>query len=357
MASLLLAGYIGCGNLGDDAIMLAFADGIRNFGHECTTLSGRPDDTSRIHGVRAVPRKDFRRIAEEIKDHDALVFPGGSIFQDVTSIGSVLYYSKLVKMAKKAGKKVYMVGQGVGPLNSFLGKMFARQAFNLADQVIVRDPASATTLKELGYRGTPRVSADTAFLLKPPAKDEGSAEFKVGEMRTVGIAPRPLKKGVDVVGITSDFCRMVFQSGAMPVLIGMDTNEDLPLIQQIEDRAGGKIPDLRKLEGPQEVQRRIARMDSVVAMRLHAGILATTVNVPSLMLAYDPKVTAFARQLDIGNAVSLDRLTGARLFELFTAFQKDRERHVKLLETRQVELAKAAAMNVESIAAALADRR
>jgi polysaccharide pyruvyl transferase WcaK-like protein len=175
-------------------------------------------------------------------------------------------------------------------------------------------------------------------------------------MRTVGIAPRPLGKKIDVVGLMSEFCQMLFKSGAMPVLIGMDRHEDLPLIQQIEDRAGGKIPDLRKLEGPQEVQSRLARMDTVVAMRLHAGILAATVQVPALMLAYDPKVSAFARQLDIGNSVPLDRLTGARLFDLYTTFQKDRDRNVKILDGRRHELAKAAAQNVELVAQGLGTR-
>jgi polysaccharide pyruvyl transferase CsaB len=337
--------------------MVAFSDGISKFGHECVSLSGRPEETSRLYGVQSVPRKDFKRISEEIKLADAVVFPGGSIFQDVTSVRSVVYYHRIVKLAKKANKKVFMVGQGVGPLKTMIGRAFAKQAFNMADLVLVRDATSVTTLKDLGYKGVPRVTADTAFLLTARQRSDDSAEFKVGNMRTVGIAPRPLGKGIDVVGIISDFCRLLFQSGAMPVLIGMDKQEDIPLIQAIEDRAGGKIPDLRKVEGPQEVQSRISRMDSVVAMRLHAGILAATVKIPALMLAYDPKVTAFARQLEIAHPVPLEKLTGARLFEQFEAFQKDRERNVQILERKQAELAKQAAGNVEMIAAALAGNR
>ncbi len=356
LASLLLAGYIGCGNLGDDAIMLGFSNGIHRYGHECQVLSGRPEETNRLHGVPAVPRRDFKRIKEAIGESDALVFPGGSIFQDVTSFRSVLYYSRLVKMAKKAGKKVFMVGQGVGPLKTIIGRSFARQAFQSADLIAVRDSASATTLKELGVKHSPRITADCAFLLSAPHRADDSLGFQVGEMKTVGIAARPLGKGHDVVGIISDFCRLLFQSGAMPILLAMDRNEDVPLIQQIEDRAGGKIPDLRKLESPGDIQSRIARMDTIVAVRLHAGILASTVGVPSLMLAYDPKVTAFARQLDIGPAVSMDKLTGARLFDAYTAFQKDRDRNASIVTAKHEELAKAAAQNVELVASAFRAR-
>ena len=96
-----------------------------------------------------------------------------------------------------------------------------------------------------------------------------------------------------------------------------------------------------------QIQARIARMDTVVAMRLHAGILATTVNIPPLMISYDPKVASYSRLLDIGSAVNLDGLTPQRLFETYTAFQKDRERNVKLVERKREEFAKLAGRNIE----------
>ena len=155
MAHLLLSGYFGCGNLGDDAILLGFVEGLKNTPHDLTVLSGNPDDTFRNYGFRSVPRKDMKSVREAIERCDALVYPGGSIFQDVTSFKSVAYYSQLVKWAKGANKKVVLLGQGVGPLTGFLGKGAARSAFNSADAIAVRDPQSLSTLKSLGPKARP----------------------------------------------------------------------------------------------------------------------------------------------------------------------------------------------------------
>lgn len=152
MARILLAGYFGCGNIGDDAILLGIVEGLRHSNHDLAALSGAPEETYRYHGVTAYPRKDFKAIREALEGRDALVFAGGSIFQDTTSLRSVYYYSSLVKEAKKLGKKVLFVGQGVGPLKRFFGKRWAASAFNAADAIVVRDPASASLLNSLGVK-------------------------------------------------------------------------------------------------------------------------------------------------------------------------------------------------------------
>lgn len=331
--------------------MLGFAHIAAQNGHEVAVLSGSPEETSRNYGMTSYPRRDFKQIDLAIAKCDALVFPGGSIFQDVTSVRSVAYYQKLVSAAKKAGKRVFLVGQGVGPLNSFFGKRMAAGAFNDADGISVRDPQSLDTLKALGVRKPIRVGADSSFLMPVRATDEDVVAFSVGNMRTVGIAPRPpVEKKMDVVGLFGEFCRLLYTSGSMPVLMEMDRNEDYELITAIAKNQGGKIPDIRKLTTPMQLQARISRMDFVVAMRLHAGILATGVGVPPLMVSYDPKVTAFSKMLGLGPSLTIDaNLTPQRLMDTFTQFQKDRDRNVKVLEKKREEMTQLATVNYEVV--------
>lgn len=347
MATLLLAGYLGSGNHGDDAVMLGLVQGLNGLPYDFQVLSGAPEETYRLYGLPSTPRRDMGAVEKAIDECDALVFPGGSIFQDVTSVKSVAYYSQLVKKAKKAGKKVLLLGQGVGPLKTFLGKRLAKSAFDAADVLAVRDPGSLNALKELGVRRPIHVTADSAFLLpRPPESADGG--FNVGNMKTVGIAPRAVKeKGRDIVGLFAEFCRLVYQSGTMPVLIEMDRNEDGQLIQEISKRQGGKIPDIKKIATPMQLQQRISRMDLMVAMRLHAGILASSVGIPPLMVSYDPKVTDFSKLLEISSALSLEGLTAARMMDTFAAFQKDRERNVRIMERKREELAGLAQKNIE----------
>lgn len=351
MAQILMAGHFGAGNVGDDAIMLGFLEGLGQSGVEATVMSGTPEETFRSYGVRGIPRKDKGAFASELENIDALVFAGGSIFQDVTSVKSAIFYASLVKKAKQAGKKVYLVGQGVGPLTSFFGKRAAIGAFNAADAVVVRDPISAQTLKDLGVRRPVSVGADLAFLLQPPPPSSGGdSSFAVADMKSVGVAPRMWgKNSKEVVACFGEFCRLMFQARYVPVLIPMDRHQDTPMIQAICDAQGGKIPDLRKITSPTQLQARLSRMEAIVSMRLHGGILAATVGVPSLMVSYDPKVTAFAKSIDGPQALPIEGLSAQRLFENFQSFIKDRDRYAQIIDRKRSELTRQAMVNVQVV--------
>lgn len=355
MKKLLFAGYIGCGNLGDDAITLGLLNALGDSPYDVTILSGHVEATLNNYGLKSVPRKNFSIVDGALEECDALVFPGGSIFQDVTSVRSVAYYSLLIKKAKKLNKKVVLLGQGVGPLGRFWGKRLATMAFKQADVVAVRDPASATAIKALGVHRPVIGTADPAFLLAPPNVAHDAKGFEVAGMRTVGLAPRPFGKGTEVAELFGQICKLLFAANFVPVLIEMDKNEDGPLIQEISTRMGGKIPDLRRLKSPKEMQERLARMDGVLAMRLHAGILAATVGVPPLMLNYDPKVDSFAKQIGVGNALPLKGANPQKIFEAFMRFLKDRDRNAPIVLRKRDELAKMAFKNVELLRQALGE--
>lgn len=349
MKNLLLAGYLGAGNLGDDAVMLGLVHGLGGAGYSVTVLSGAPEETHRLYGFPSVARRDKKLIEAAILKCDALVFPGGSIFQDSSSMMSPTYYADLVETAKKHGKKVVLVGQGIGPLNGFIGKGASRKALNMADGITVRDPMALQALKDLGVTKPARMAADSAFLLPVPRLVEEGG-YGLQGMKTVAIAPRPVKeKGRDVAGLFGELCKLLYQAGTMPTLVPMDRNEDIPLVDAISKAQGGRVPDLRKIVTPMEVQQRLARMDAVLAMRLHAGILAATVGVPPLMVSYDPKVTAFAKGLDLGPALPLEGLTAPRLLNVFLEFLKAKERNVKILERKREENAKLAEISVEMV--------
>src|SRR5689334_20276240 len=54
MKNLLLAGYLGAGNLGDDAVMLGLVHGLGGAGYSVTVLSGAPEETHRLYGFPSV---------------------------------------------------------------------------------------------------------------------------------------------------------------------------------------------------------------------------------------------------------------------------------------------------------------
>ena len=346
MARIVMAGYLGCGNLGDDAVMLGVMDRLGD--HDYTIMSGSPSESNQNFGIRAIDRRDARMTDSVIKESDAVVFPGGSIFQDVTSAKSTVYYNGIVKIAKKHGKKVLFLGQGVGPLKSWIARKQAFAAFSAADLITVRDPGSLTVLREIGIQKKVHLAADSAFLMTEPIRDGDEGKYQVGGMPSVALAPRPaIRKGVDVVTLFGETCRLLYQAGYAPNLIEMDSHEDGPLISAISKQQGGRIPEIKRLGTPRMSQLRFARMEAVIAMRLHAGILAATVGVPPIMISYDPKVTAFARQLDIGAALPLESLTPQRLFDSFRTHHKNMDKMRPIVEKKRIELLSEAMKSVE----------
>jgi polysaccharide pyruvyl transferase CsaB len=346
---LVLAGYFGRGNLGDDAILLGFVNGVRELGYQYTVVCGAPEFLMRDYGLRGVSHLDFRAVRSMIEQCDALVFPGGSVFQDVSSVRSVAYYADLVKTAKKASKKVVMLGQGVGPLNRFLGKRLAASAFQSADAIAVRDRGSVASLQELGVSGKPKVTADMAFLLPEPALDSGLQQFGVGDMKSVGLSARPAghDKGRHVIKVFSRLMRLLFDNGWVPVMIEMDREIDRPLLDRLGKEFGGKVPEIRGLTSPVQLQQRFQRMDAVLGMRLHAGILAATVGAPAYMVSYDPKVTAFANAMGYPTPQNIETTTAERLFDSFQAFMRDRDRTVEMVKRKRDEFSILARENID----------
>ncbi len=59
MAKIVLAGYLGCGNLGDDAVMLGLVEGL-GAGHEYIILTGNPDFSYQEYGDAWDSEKGFQ---------------------------------------------------------------------------------------------------------------------------------------------------------------------------------------------------------------------------------------------------------------------------------------------------------
>ncbi|MDD3599544.1 MAG: polysaccharide pyruvyl transferase family protein, partial [Firmicutes bacterium] len=83
---VLVSGYYGMGNLGDEAVLAAFVEHAKKIDPEatCVALSGEPRETSEAYGIEAVPRASLGAIVREIRRADIVVSGGGSLLQDVT---------------------------------------------------------------------------------------------------------------------------------------------------------------------------------------------------------------------------------------------------------------------------------
>jgi len=116
MKKILVSGYYGYQNSGDDAILHSICHDIKqlNIESEITVLSNQPHVTMSEYSVNAVDRFNLKKVIKQIKNCDVLVMGGGTLIQDLTSTRSLYYYLGIIWMAKFYKKKVMLYGNGIG---------------------------------------------------------------------------------------------------------------------------------------------------------------------------------------------------------------------------------------------------
>ena len=299
-ARVLLSGYYGFANAGDEAVLAGLVLSLRAVDPhlEITVLSINPRETQAAHGVRAVHRSRPKDLLPALARTDLLISGGGSLLQDVTSAHGILYYLGVVRLAQMLGKRTMFGAQGVGPLRRARSRRLVAGVANRLDAVTVRDSESADLLRTIGVsRPAIEVAADPALLLGPDVLTPSPSD-------TYGVALRPWHGQEDLAVRLADACREALPQ-ARPVLFPMQPQTDTLIGEQFallcnqQEKAGAVSPG----GGLDALVRAIGGCEMMVGMRLHALILAAAAGVPSVGLSYDPKVAAFMAQSGQGASV------------------------------------------------------
>ena len=306
MKRLLLSGYYGYGNAGDEAVLAGLVAGFRATSAELdlTALSGNPAETRTLHGIHAVDRYRPSALLPAIAKCDVFLSGGGSLLQDVTSAHGIFYYLGVVRLAQMLGKKTMFIAQGIGPLKLERSRRLVAAVANKLSAITVRDSDSAQLLREIGVTGPPmEVTADPALLLSlPPAPNSGGAG------KGFGVALRPWH-GQEQLGAQTAAACFPTLAGQTPLLLPMQPRSDTTVAAQFAEewarrQEAAVSPSIPSLPGGlSPLLSIIAGCDMMVGMRLHALILAAAAGVPSVALAYDPKVAAFMQASGQGDAV------------------------------------------------------
>lgn len=164
---IMVSGYYGFDNLGDDAILDALCSDLVTLGvkhKDILVLSNQPDKTEAQYQVTALPRYDLKQIWSHLGSSKLFISGGGSLLQDVTSKRSIPYYLGLVELALLRRVPVVMYGQGLGPVQSRLFRSWVGRSFKKSLACSVRDEASQQFLVHQGVaREKIALCADPVF--------------------------------------------------------------------------------------------------------------------------------------------------------------------------------------------------
>ena len=316
---ILITGYIGFGNAGDEAIAGVLVRHLK----ECipdaqiTIPSGNPRQTATAFDVRAIPWQDPLALTEAVRATDLTIIGGGGLFQDYWGIDpatalsreqwGLSFYVTPALLSAVYGKPVMLYAVGIGPLFSEFGRKYTKIAADIASKITVRDAGSKALLEEYGVAGERvTVTADPAFDLQADASVAGFDEvvrWKSGGP-AIAVCLRNWRFGADqtfcerqiaaaldeVVGKTGG--RLLF----VPFHVDPPNDDDLAVGKRMLSRV--RCPEsaavLSRDCSPAMLAGIIGQADAVLGMRLHSLILAVNGGVPFVGIQYDPKIDALA---------------------------------------------------------------
>lgn len=347
---LLLAGYFGFDNSGDDAILKAMVENLkRENGLELTALSKDPEKTSKAYEIKAVNRFSFKEVRREMKETDVFVFGGGSLLQDITSSRSLYYYLFLLKLANRYKKPVFIFANGIGPINKGFNRRLTKRLLDQAAFITLRDQSSYNFVRALGVANKNiEVTADPVFMI------ESSSEERVGEIlkeqgielseNVLGISIRQWPDSPMLARELAKFCDSLIDEDLDILIVPMHYPYDVEYSEQIKVLSKNKR--IHIINSKYEVEDLIGLLKKcqlVLAMRLHALIYSAKAGVPIIGLIYDPKVAGLIDELSIREYIRVGELTRENIADKYKRAMEgleERKESMVIANKRQEDFSK-----------------
>ena len=357
---VLLSGYYGFDNAGDDAVLFAIIQALKEtIEHvEIVVLSNQPEKTAEQFQVKAVDRWSKGGLLKAIKHCDVLISGGGSLLQDVTSKNGILYYLGIIKLAQMLGKKVIVYAQGIGPVNEPRNRNLTAKILNKVQAITVRDFDSRDELINMGVYREILVCVDPVLGIAADEIDAswGSTVLKQAgidaEKKVLMVAARNWMHSDHFFKEIAQSCDAMVQQGWQVVFVPFHYPEDVEAGQKIVALMQQPALGLEGNYSPQETMSILKNADLIMGMRLHSLIMGAALLKPLVGLSYDPKVTSFMQLLRQPDCFALDSAEASQLIQAMQRLGNQTEQD-KLILQRNMEImarqAKAPAVLLKSL--------
>lgn len=357
MSRIVVSGYYGSKNAGDEAMLAAMIEVLSDLDPKLniTVISANPEDTRRRHGVEAIPWLQVPAIWSALKAADLMISGGGSLLQNVTSGRSLYYYLGVIFLARLAGTPVMLYAQGIGPVCGGFARWLMKKVSQGVARITVRDHGSLTELRALDIeRPAMEVTADPVLAIHPVDRSIGWGILQrhkaAGAKPIIGISVREWRGWTEYKkAIAAAADQIVREFDARVVFLPMQYPEDVETAKRIAEQAKEPVTVLDAEYTTSELLSIVGNLELLISIRLHALIFAGVMGVPMVGISYDPKIDRFLDSLGERPAADLQTVTVENLMaavrDKWAQREALREKHgaiikeLRRLATRSAELA------------------
>jgi len=311
MEKVVLGGYFGFGNLGDDAILLSEISFLKENGFEPMVLTSKGKS---IFGVKGISRTSIRDILRIKNEFSTFILGGGGLFQDKTSFRSLLYYLSLIGFMKRLRKKVVIFNVGVGPLIRKISRRLLLSTLKKADLVIFRDRFSFDFFPELKNKF---LGFDSAFSLNFKKRDK-EKKILVSLRYFKDLNLKKFTKFINILKekIPYDFEFVVF------------SEEEIKIAKTLN------LPYFYKKD-PISVLEKFSEAQFLIGARYHSILFSIMNDVPFLSIPYDLKVRVLSKEVGFEDFIETNEAIDVWIDEFNKVFEEREERRKIIIERKR----------------------
>jgi len=307
---ILVFGHLGQGNIGDELMLRPIVTALEQRFPEArlTVAAGRlyDSDFCTAKQIRRIPRA-FGHLLAAFARHDMLVIAGGTHLHTRSSTSrytqGVFRHLVIYMLARFAGLRVWLVGVGIGPFETRIGRLFGRWAVGAADFVSVRDQDSLAWLRQFGIpEDRFRRCLDPVCYLSLPPRLCTVAHLGISVMSYFRLYSKAGKGDEILVRRFHDVMQEWFRAfpnsriSLVAFYSGNDPASDVVFAQRIK-AMWAEDPRVLVIDPRGSVDCCIEcfrHFTHCVAMRYHSQVLAALYGIPQIVIAYHSKNLSFA---------------------------------------------------------------
>jgi len=332
---VLLSGYYGCGNLGDDLLLTVSVEELRpilpdarfllrDHGVSLPELGADvvPTGVDKILDDRTHSRAYrlalfTRRMSGLLRQCRWLIYGGGTVFHRSGGLASLTLQWLICRLARMLGVQVAALGVGVNDLNSGPGRWLLRDIIRCCELFLVRDEAALQQCT--GTKA--RMTGDLVFAWR--SLQQAKTRPPPGASVSIGLTVSPAADRATVSSLAQALRhwqghghRVVFLAFQRNATMADDTTVFAAINRELADT---NVPvEIRNLAADATtIVDAFADIDVVCGMRFHSLVLSAMLGRPFVGIAHDHKISEICRQFGMPwrDAATLDGDDLARLAE------------------------------------------